>query len=155
MNLPGWEKFRSYIWIITVPTMELPSLIFYTSHNAIILNDPNHTLLHIGSLILYIKAKHQLVPTLLIRKTVGPLRFMCSSNIDSCLVKTQWSKLCAHHRGLCGSGGIAPFNLNGGIRWKWVVSSTLQPLYPSEEPPIPTEYRDGQTPEPVSELQRE
>jgi hypothetical protein len=50
--------------ILTVPTMELlPSLIFYTSHNAIILNDPNHTLLHIGSLILYIKAKHQLVST--------------------------------------------------------------------------------------------
>jgi len=35
-------------------------------------------------------------------------------------VKTYW-----------GSRGTAPLILNLGTRWRWVVSFTLRPLYPS------------------------
>ena len=36
---------------------------------------------------------------------------------------------CTRHKGMQGSGGLAPHILNLGTRWRWVISLTLRPLY--------------------------
>jgi hypothetical protein len=52
-------------------------------------------------------------------------------------VKTYWE-----------SGGIAPCFLDLGTRWKWVVSFTPWPLYPSgKDPLVPTGQEAGWAPE--------
>jgi len=42
------------------------------------------------------------------------------------VVKLPPSLVKHHHEDVWGSGGIAPFTLNFGTRWKWVVSFTSQ-----------------------------
>jgi hypothetical protein len=44
-----------------------------------------------------------------------------------------------------GNGGIAPYILNFGTRWKWVVSFTHRPLYSRDKnPPYPWDRRLGE-----------
>jgi len=42
-----------------------------------------------------------------------------------------------HHEDVLGSGDIAPRILKLGTRWRWVVSFTLQPLYPWGKTQVP------------------
>jgi hypothetical protein len=37
---------------------------------------------------------------------------------------------CDHHEGVWEGGDIAPLIINLYVRWKWVISFTLRPLYP-------------------------
>jgi len=43
---------------------------------------------------------------------------------------TNTSCSCNAMKAYNGSRGIAPFLLNPGCTWRWVVSFTLRPLYP-------------------------
>ena len=45
----------------------------------------------------------------------------------------EWSFLYALHEVVWVSEGIAPCILNCGIRWRWLVSFTAQPLYSWEK----------------------
>jgi hypothetical protein len=53
-----------------------------------------------------------------------------------------------HHEDVWGSEGIAPRILNLGIRWRWMVSSTLRPLYHRKNPQYPL-VEAGWDPEPA------
>jgi hypothetical protein len=60
------------------------------------------------------------------------------------LHQTESFNWAPRHEGVLGSGGIAPFILGLGTRWRWVVSFT-----PRKEPLIPTGKESGWAPEPV------
>ena len=48
-----------------------------------------------------------------------------------------------------GSSSVALLILDLGTRWKLVVNSTFQSLYPRQETPVPVEYEAECPPEPV------
>ena len=50
--------------------------------------------------------------------------------------------------------GKAPFILDLGIKWRWVVKLSLWPHYLQGKNPVPIEYQDGWIPESVSTFWR-